>query len=308
MSEISASVRKSRRVALAIALALSAVSASHAGSVIQFDPNGTAGANALGVLQFDEAPGNVLAVTSLRPGGNGGLVDGPFRILYQAKMSTLRDADNDVVAVPGLTTPGELTIVALFNEVGNQVNANTATFSTDTDQTGSFVRIYYDTARNANDLAGTGFADGTLIYEGLVQRANGGGSFTQTGTLGAFDQAGTNNYPGVRSVIGAGGSNLVTTTSFQNSNFFVTDIANAAFTFNTSNETPFRAVNPSRRFFDGTASNIGAINGRTGPDFQFQSDATSSFELVAVPEPASLAMAGLAVAATIGIRLKSRGD
>ncbi len=303
MVEMSVLSRKGFVGVFAMALGLFAASAAQAGSVIDFDPNGTAGANGLGVLAFDWAPGNVLAVNSVRAGG--GVVGDPFTVLYQAKMSTLRDGDNNVVSVPGLTTPGELTIVAMFKEVGTQVDPTTATFSTDTDQTGSFVRIYYDTAKDANDLAGTGFADGTLIYEGAVQRTPGGGSFTLTGLLGDFDQAGTNNYPGILSVIGAGGTNLVTTTQFQDSNFFLNNLSTATFDFNTSNNTPFREVNPSRQFFDGTIANIGAVNGQTGPDFQFQSDANTSFT-TAVPEPGTLGMAGLSIVAMIGYRLRKR--
>jgi len=303
MIEMSVLSRKGFVGVLATALGLFAASASQAGSVIQFDPNGTSGANSVGVLQFDWAPG-LLAVNSVVPGG--GVVSGtPFTVLYQAKMSTLRDENNNVVSVPGLTTPGELTIVAMFKEVGTQVDANTATFSTNTDQTGSFVRIYYDTAKNANDLAGTGFNDGILVYEGAVQQTPGGGSFTLTGGLGAFDQAGTNNYAGILSVIGAGGTNLTTSTISQNSDFFVTDVTTASFDFNTSNNTPFREVNPSRRFFDGTVANIGAINGQSGPDFQFQSDANTSFT-TAVPEPGTLGMAGLSIVAMIGYRLRKR--
>lgn len=304
MIEMSVLSRKGFVGALATAFGLLAASASQAGSVIQFDPNGTGGANAVSVATFDAAPGNVLAVNSIQQGG--GVVGTPFTVLYQAKMSTLRDGNNEAVAVPGLTTPGELTIVAMFNEVGTQVDANTATFSTDTDQTGSFVRIYYDTARNANDLNGTGFTDGILIYEGAVQRTPGGGSFTLTGGQTLFDQFGTDNFGGLQSVIGAGGTNLTTTTTFQNEDFFVTSIANATFDFNTSNNTPFREVNPSRRFFDGTVANVGAVNGLTGPDFQFQSDANASFTTTAVPEPGTLGMAGLSIIAMIGYRFRKR--
>lgn len=305
MIEMSVLSRKRFVGALAAALGLFAASASQAGSVIQFDPDGAGGPNgALSVATFDAAPGNVLAVNSVVQGG--GVVGDPFRVLYQAKMSTLRGGNNNTVAVPGLTTPGELTIVAQFNEVGTQVDANTATFSTDTDQTGSFVRIYYDTANNADDLNGTGFADGQLIYEGAVQRTPGGGSFTLTGGLSLFDLFGTDNYGGLQSVIGAGGTNLTTTTVFQDSNFFVTDIENATFDFNTSNNTPFREVDPSRTFFDGTTANVGAINGQSGPDFQFQSDANASFTTAVVPEPGTLGMAGLSIVAILGYRLRKR--
>jgi len=304
MKEMSVLSRKGFVGVMAMVLGCFAASTSHAGSVIQFDPFGTSGANAVGVLQFDEAPGNVVAVNSLNPGG--GVVDVPFTVLYQAKMVALTDNDNNPVAFPGFTTPGELTIVASFKEVGTQTSATSASFSTDTDQTGSFVRIYYDTAKNSSDLNGTGFTDGQLIYEGAVQRTPGGGSFSLTGGTTPFDQVTPDNYPGILSVNGAGGSNLITLTTFFDPAFFITDISDATFEFNTSNKTPFDVVNPSKKFFDGTTPNIGAVNGASGPDFQFQSDANASFTLTAVPEPATFGMAALSIVAMLGYGLRKR--
>ena len=66
--------------------------------------------------------------------------------------------------------------------------------------------------------------------------------------------------------------------------------------FNTSQVTPFLQVDPSARFSSNgiangdVVANRGAVNGVTGPDFQFQADANTSFQVSAVPEPETYAL------------------
>ena len=280
--------------------------AVQASSIISFDPNGTSGATTLAVGQFDAAPGNALAVNAI---ANGSVIFGtPFELLYQAKIAALRDSNNNTLVVPGMGSNGELTIVASFNEIASGT-ATSATFSTDTDQTGSFVKIYYDTSKDANDLAGTGFNNGTLIYQGTVLR-NGGGGFSVLPIAPiALDQSPNgNDYPGLNSVTGAGATRLQTSTIYQDSNFFLTNIGDMNFNFNTSTIVPFDQVDPSAQMFDGTAAatmgSLGAINGLTGPNFLFQADATASF--AAVPEPASVLLLSAGLLGALGYRLRRR--
>ena len=67
----------------------------------------------------------------------------------------------------------------------------------------------------------------------------------------------------------------------------------------TQANDPFTQANPSALFTKGDGStvvgapSVGPINGVTGPNFLLQSDGTSNFQ---VPEPTSMALAGLALA------------
>lgn len=303
------------RTLAGLALTLAALGlgpTARAAVVIDFDPNGTAGARTESVLQFDEAVGNALAVGSiLTPGVPNFLT--PFTVLYQARIGLLVDGNGDVVAVPGFDTAGELTIVSSFREVQTITGPNSVSLSTNTDQTGSFVRIYFDPSNNADNLAGTGFDNGTLIYEGTVNQG-GVGSFANTpGAIADFDNVGVNNYPGIQTVVGAGGTSITANTTFQDPNFFLTSIATLEFAFNTSNVVPFAQVNPSMTFaFAGVTPNLGpgpgvTINGFSGPDFQFQADANSSFQ-VAIPEPATVsgALVGVGLLGLGALRARRR--
>jgi hypothetical protein len=297
------------RMLLAAGLAIVGIAtigsaAARAANVINFDPNGTAGDTTFAVASLDEAPGNALAVDVLDENGN--LRTGtPFELLYQARVAALRDANNNSLAVPGQDTAGELTIVASFFEVATGSNG-AAVFSTDTDQTGSFLRIYFDPANDSNDLTGTGFDNGTLIYEGVVLR-DGGGAFAEVPGVTDLDQFGDNDYSGIQTVRGAGGTIInVATTSFD-PNFFLGPLPVFTISFNTSNVTPFSQVDPAAMMFNGEAAangGIGTLNGRSGPSFLFQADATASFTVI--PEPTSVLLLSVGLVGAVGYRMRRR--
>jgi len=134
------------------------------------------------------------------------------------------------------------------------------------------------------------------------------GNATQTGfttNLVPLDQSPDGNqYPGITTVTSSGAANLTLQIDTVNAGYFPDLLAGGFITVsltNTSNITPFGQVNPSAQFSingianGGTPNNIGTINGLTGPNFQFQADANSSFQRT-VPEPGTLTLLGLALA------------
>lgn len=193
----------------------------------------------------------------------------------------------------------------------------------------NFFRVYYDnnTATFADNLSGDGFNNGTLILEGSVVDLSGNfsstllrftdvdssGSFTAADTVDTtawqtYDQFNGDSYGGQRTVVGNGSTQLGVNVTFQNNDFFKTNITQLVMDlfFNTSNLLPFLQTNPSADFDNGSGGkvlvdlsgttfqgrNVGSVNGLTGPDIGFQTDANNSFA-VAVPEPGILALLGI---------------
>jgi hypothetical protein len=158
----------------------------------------------------------------------------------------------------------------------------------------SFFEIWYDSTRDADNLAGTGFNDGTRIFLGLPDTTRVSlGSFTNSPIVEPFDQFGTDNYAGKLSQVGTGAFSDDNTVALRDASFFITDIASMA--FNTSMIDPFKQVDPSLLFagqagglLPAVVPTIGSPNGfgSNAPDIQFQSDANVTF--TAVPEPGGL--------------------
>jgi len=198
--------------------------------------------------------------------------------------------------------------VASFKEVATGTGLSSASFSTDTDQTGSFFRIYYDSTKDANNLAGTGFTDGTLIYEGTILR-DGTGDFNISSVVPVkLDNNGADNYPTIKAVTGTGGSLINVRTTFVDPNFFLSNVGDTFMTFDSQNNIPFRHVDPSAQMFNGTPAatnaSLGAVDGNPGAtgspkNFLFAADASSS---LSVPEPNTVAgaLTGLAILAGFG--------
>lgn len=270
-----------------------------------FDPDGPSGPNAPQVIGgLDWQPGNSLAVSALplAPGST-------FQLLYQARLGSLLDTNGNAISTPGLNgTPGapafQITVVASFTEVVTSVSGSptSATFSLAPVQSpNSFLEIWFNNAVVANNLAGTGFNTGTKILSGMPSAMlSNGGNFTifqSTGTLPPFDSFGANDYPGITSVVGAGGALINSFITSQDSGFFVTPLTVGSTSFNTSQKTPFDSTDPSMKFSDmangvtpsNVTPNIGTINGANGKDFQFQADGNESFSPT-IPEPASVVL------------------
>jgi hypothetical protein len=283
------------RTGLALAIAIIAGSIGFGASpiradLINFDPDGAGGGGASSISGFDWAVGNSLAV-----GAVPAVVGQTFQLYYQASLAGLIDANGNSFAPNGLNSNYEITIIASVTEVVTGIVGNSATFAVAPVQAANSIVQIYQGAVNANSLAGTGYNDGTLIYTGSLNPGASGSFSLNLGPNGApliqaFDQFGTDNYPGQLSVVGSGSAKVNISTTATDSNFFLT--TPTALNFNVSNVSPFNQTNPSHSFAGAgyaPAPNLGPVNGLPpGTDFQFQADANNGF--VAVPEPGSLAL------------------
>jgi hypothetical protein len=325
-----------KRCLLAASLALAAGAA--AAAPLLFDPTGldaTTGSFTVDRLDWD--PSGVLAV-----GGNAAVSNflngGPaagnqFTVLTHATLAGGSLNNVGVFATTG--QPYEITAVVGFKEkviaatLGNGITTSgTADFQFVAGDT--FVRLYYGApgfyagAKNANQLLGTGFNDGHLIFDSTVSTVGGSFSTTFGVPIGDLDQTGNGNQWGVQDTVTGSGVNTTVTIDVAAPSTIDTDFFKNSpllkFLFeNVSLNTPFTTTDPSYAFTElantlydvttdgGATSTLGPINGgfscptgpgscvASGPDFMFQTDVNSSVQAT-VPEPNTLALVGLAMA------------
>jgi hypothetical protein len=306
---------------------------------VLFDPDGPGPLMAVNLNTIDYLPGNGLAVNGMNAirtfVATMGAVQIDFPTLFQSRIGVITNSNGDAQPLgninnqAGVGTAYELTIVARVTERVVDVDGATASFKV-FPAAGDFLEIYYGVGatRNANDLAGTGFQDGRLIYKAMSVsttldsdsnfEVTGGGAGTP------LDGNGSDQYPNIDSVEGQGGADLDWQTTFFDPAWWVGNPINIQFTrLSTAQILNYQEVNPSA-MFAGTmnagpfvppvgsgpgantvgASNsnvngVGPINGDflgTAPNIMFQTDANQSFINVAViPEPTSLALAAIGV-------------
>lgn len=182
----------------------------------------------------------------------------------------------------------------------------------------NYFRVYVkdlDTTAAANYAAGTGFAAGTKVFEGSILPANSGSTSTFAVTGGLIEKLGGDTDAGngvsplssIDSVVGSGSTPafdlLKVSASYIDPNFWNNELTSFLIT-NVSQALPFESVDPSVRFANGSVTpNIGTLNGgivcgdrgcqATGPDILFQTDTNGPVQ--GVPEPGTLALAGLAL-------------
>jgi len=310
------SSRALRLIAAAL-LGLSACVASRSARAdFAFNPLGTGAGGAVVTSTLDPAPGNALSVGGVTAinnfvAGNPNLTSRDFQLYYQANLQGI-SGPGGTIPLPGLNSTYQVTVIGSITERVTGVIGTEAQFSVSPVQNNSFLRIY-DTQPpggvSYDNLAGTGFTDGNLILSATpIISANGSGSFRNVvGAPVTFDQFGANNYGITTTVVGNGVSTIDFSVNSALAGYFPNGVPSIiGLEFITSSSTPFNAVNPSARFttlVGGVPTlfspSIGAINGTSGPDFQFQADAF----VTPVPEPTSVCLMGLGV---IGVLAYSR--
>lgn len=299
---------------------------------LSFDPDGTGAGSSYLVDQLDWLPSSVLAqggnqaIANYLNGGSG--TDLEFTVLSHFRLgagllggSTVFSTGGgyEITAVIGFTekvtyaaAPGTNPLAPLGAAAFDYVNDGN-----------SFVNIYFHGAPNANQLQGTGFNDGQLIFSSTISSAN--GSYSNTGLTPELldDTPNGDDWNGQLTLPGQGiNSNFlidVAAPTFIDSNFF-TNLPLLQFVItNISLNNPFVATDPSYAFVDkdgnpvvvtadaGVTTTLGPVNGQlfidptsgrispSGPDFIFSSDVNSSVSATAIPEPGALALSGLAL-------------
>lgn len=326
-------LRPVARVALLVlALGTARPGAVRAGVLFQFDPEGQGNAAAEQIGGFDFSVGNFLA-QNLNPALQNwrptlDLSDPTqrasiqFRGFYQATLAGLVDPNGTTVIPDGLNRNYEITVVASVNlEVTNVVNAGgtlgdvqLASYAVAADQQGSFIRLYHDSQVNADNLAGTGFDDGTLIAQSLPEASSDGtGAFvTQMQTpgnplTGLFDRFGIDNWGGTQTVTRTGSLVVRGANNYLNALFFIESPKELL--LNTTTTTPFNSTNPSLAFL-GTTPDLGSgsrTNGLTGKDVLFQADGNAQGLMTApIPEPGTLGLAALGTLALLAGARRTR--
>jgi hypothetical protein len=337
-------VKRSFYILLILAVCLGFSAASVRADFITFDPDGTNNPNGTGSLPavtisgFDQAVGNALGVQENSAIANfvaaGPAAADQFDMYYQA---TLQGYSGGSPPPPtGINQNFQLTFSLRVREAVTSVTnlgngGELVTFAAVTPPGGSsdpnyFLRMYYNgsatTANTNGNLSGLTFQDGQVILDGsptikpvdtgnFQYTGNGNGQATDT-----FDKNGTNNYPGITTVVGNGSMVLDFKVNAVDPTFFISTPSQIELHLNSSLVLPFDTVDPSGKFRnkDSAASlgatvpgalvtpNIGTVNGAFplgspsggGPDIQYQADANSS--IVIVPEPSVLSLTGLGLA------------
>lgn len=197
-----------------------------------------------------------------------------FTFTYQAfagVINTTSPTPNLYVASPGPAAGSyELTTYSTITETATCLNNGCSSISIIT--TGGTWDIFFDTAPDADQAAGTGFLDGTSIISGTWD--SGLSTFIATGPIG----------PGS---LGTGGGFLIGTVTNTNNTYVNPDLAGTTLqaSLQFPGQTPPTYTRPA--LFNGAPTGAD-----TPTDFVLQTDTSQNFT-AAVPEPGTIALVGL---------------
>ena len=203
-------MRKSLSLVAAFVAALAWATPSSAETIL-FDVNGAGSGGVIQADLFDWLPGNSLLVENA--------AGTKATVYFQANLGT--------IVVPGLGTLNDyqngncsagqacnFKAVAGFGVDITALSSTTNLFTLDLTNPTNFFKIYADTV-GADDLSGSCFVCGTQILSGTA--VDGGGNFSVLGSADtngdgipdrALDQFNANDYPGVFTIRGTGGTSL----------------------------------------------------------------------------------------------------
>jgi hypothetical protein len=276
------------RTGTTLALAF-ALSTSVKAGPIQFNPSGGVSTPTYNITGLGFGAGNGVAINAIPPGG-GLTVGETFTFLYQTHLTSLT-GPNAPAAVPGLNSTFQITEVATLTETVTAVSTSngttTAVFALAPNAANN-ISIYENNAVVFSDANGTGFTSGIKIMS-LNPTSYNPSQFSNSGGTTTFNQTGAGNNSGTGlAVNGSGSTSINSGVGPYNSSYFVTPgLASSLISSNLT--TYFDSVSPATTFFNGYMPTIGAVNGSSGPDIEFQiSGFTQSF--TPVPEPASIIM------------------
>jgi hypothetical protein len=291
------SFRKLAPIALALGMAFagSAQAATDTNFNLK-DGNGNVIVANANTLDWNAA-GSGVAI-GIGPFGTPLSVGDEFDFRYQANLVAVNGGTKNVPLFAkmdtdsnGMTDPFytyEFTIAAKLREVVTGVNIvggfPTATFGLGGTNADNKVAIYYDTQRNADTIAGTGFDDGTLIA--LLTVVN-------NGTTSNFSVTGANAGQGAAKL----GAEIVEAGDFINADY-LENVQRLLFglNFESTLNFPAGAAETSNFHIGGSALFGDYVVGQN--DIVFKVDGSNTF--TQVPEPGSMVLLGAGLLGLVG--------